>query len=584
VRPYESRIARSIVIPEGALGAAQDGMAVGVEVLEPPDVRGMATGRVVEVLGYPERPGMDVVLIIRKYDLRDEWPEEVLREASQVPGEPSAEQLQEREDFRSLPTVTIDGETAKDFDDAVSVESLEGGCLRLYVHIADVAHYVAEGGAMDREAAVRGTSVYFPGRVVPMLPEKLSNEICSLQPGELRLTQTVILDVDKKGDVGQVRVADGVIRSAERMTYTDVAKLLERNDAGLRRRYHALVDDLQLMETICRRLWGRRRERGSIDFDLPEPEIILNARGEMTGVFSSERNIAHRIIEEFMLAANEAVAGLLFGRKTPTLYRVHEPPDPQRLEVLDEALSGLGYRLPRPLEAVGPQHFQDLLDLASGKPEERFVTQMVLRAMMQARYDPSNLGHFGLAAKRYLHFTSPIRRYPDLVVHRILRAVRQGKLPGGGPEEERCRQALPEVAARSSRTERLAEEAERELEQWKKLGFMAEKLGEEYHGFVSGVTRFGLFVQLEEYFVEGLIHISSLRDDHYELDERRHLLRGQASGRAFRLGDRLEVRVARVDHALKQMDLELKESQGEVRSRRGRSGSGRRGARRGRRR
>jgi ribonuclease R len=278
----------------------------------------------------------------------------------------------------------------------------------------------------------------------------------------------------------------------------------------------------------------------------------------MTGVFPSKRNIAHRIIEEFMLAANEAVAGYLHQRSVPALYRIHESPDPLRLEVMDEALGGLGYRLPRPLDAVSPADFQALLEQAEGKPEERFVTQMVLRAMMQARYDPTDAGHFGLAAEHYLHFTSPIRRYPDLVVHRILRRQRHGELPPGGREEERLRKQLPEVALQSSRQERNAEDAERELEQWKKLAFMGERLGEEYHGFVSGVQRFGLFVQLEEYFVEGLIHISSLTDDFYEYDERRHLLRGRSTGKVLRLGDRLEVRVVRVDHFLKQMDLELK--------------------------
>jgi ribonuclease R len=379
---------------------------------------------------------------------------------------------------------------------------------------------------------------------------------------------------------------DGVIRSAERMTYTQVAAILEGGDRELLGRYQALVEEFHRMEALCRSLLDRRRRRGSIDFDLPEPEIVLNARGEMTGVFPSQRNIAHRIIEEFMLAANEAVAEHLCRRKAPGLFRVHEQPDPRRLEVLDEAIAGLGYRLPRPLEALEPRDFQDLIELAEGKPEERFITQMVLRAMMQARYDPRNLGHFGLAAARYLHFTSPIRRYPDLVVHRVMRSLRQGRLAEGARETERLRGSLPEVAVQSSRTERTAEEAERELEEWKKLAFMADKLGEEYHGFVSGVMPFGLFVQLEEYYVEGLIHISSLADDFYHHDERRHLLRGDRSGRVLRLGDRLEVRVVKVDHFQRQMDLELVQPPPESRSRPGRRrraparGAGRRRRRR----
>nr|TDI11536.1 MAG: ribonuclease R [Acidobacteriota bacterium] len=560
VRPYDSRVARNIRVVSRGLGDAEDGMAVGVEVLEPPDRGGVAAGRVVEVLGFPDRPGMDIQLIVRKYDLRHHWPEEVLGEANAIDDPPEKGEIAAREDFRALPTVTIDGETAKDFDDAVSVQALPGDGIRLYVHIADVAHYVREHGAMDREALARGASVYFPGHVLPMLPERLSNDLCSLRPQEDRLSQSVVLDVDASGRVFKVRFADGVIRSAERMTYTQVAGIIEGDSPELLHRYDTLVEMFRLMEKLFQRLWARRRQRGSIDFDLPVPEIVLNARGEMTGVFPSQRNIAHRIIEEFMLAANEAVAEYLFERRTPTLYRIHESPDPLRLEILDEALSGLGYRLPRPLDAVRPQHFQKLLDRAAGKSEERFVTQMVLRAMRQARYDPDNVGHFGLAARHYLHFTSPIRRYPDLVVHRILRALRGGDLAPGSTQEERWRRELPEVARQTSRRERTAEEAERELEQWKKLAFMGEKLGEEYHGFVSGVMNFGLFVQLEEYFVEGLIHISTLGDDFYEFDERRHLLRGRASGQVFRLGDRLEVRVVRVDHFLKQMDLELKRS------------------------
>jgi ribonuclease R len=567
VTPYEARLARSIRIPRGALGGARHGMAVGVEIDELPDEQGVAVGRVVEVLGYPDQPGMDTTIIIRKYGLREEWPREVEREAEAAQSAVPEQELARREDFRSLPTVTIDGETAQDFDDAVSVQPLAAGGARLHVHIADVAYYVPQGCAMDREAAERGTSVYFPGRVVPMLPEKLSNELCSLRPGEPRLTQTVILDVAPGGEVRQARFVDGVIRSAERMTYTQVAGILGGEEEQLLERYGPLVQEFRRMESVCRWLWERRRQRGSIDFDLPEPEIVLNARGEMTGVFPSERNIAHRIIEEFMLAANEAVAAHLCRLKAPGLFRVHEQPDPRRLEVLDEAIAGLGYRLPRPLEALEPRDFQDLTDRASGKPEERFVTQMVLRAMMQARYDARNLGHFGLAAARYLHFTSPIRRYPDLVVHRVLRAVRQGRLAEGDRETERLRRRLPEVAVQSSRTERNAEEAERELEEWKKLAFMADKLGEEYHGFVSGVMPFGLFVQLEEYYVEGLIHISSLVDDFYHFDERRHLLRGDRSGRVLRLGDRLEVRVVKVDHFQRQMDLELVESPEAVRPR-----------------
>jgi ribonuclease R len=556
VLPFEERVARFIALEPGRTLRAADRMAVGVEITHPPDEDGVARGKLVEVLGYPEEPGRDIDIIIRKHDLRHTWPAEVLEEVDAIPAGIPAAALAGRVDFTTVPTVTIDGETAKDFDDAVGIERLAGGTWRLSVHIADVAWYVPAGGATDREALARGTSVYFPGRAVPMLPEKLSNDLCSLRPGEPRLVQSAILDLDADGMLTSARFLDGLICSRERMTYTQVAGILVERDPALLDRYAPLVGEFEAMATLAHRLQARRRERGSIDFDLPEPEIVLNARGEMTGVFPSPRTIAHRIIEEFMLAANEAVASHLLDRGVPTLYRVHERPDPRRLETFDQVLQGLGYRMPRPLEAVEPRHLQAILDLATGKPEERFVSQLVLRALMQARYDPKNLGHFGLAAPRYTHFTSPIRRYPDLVVHRVLRADRDGSLRAAADATEALRRALPSVAEQSSRTERIAEEAERELEEWKKMVFMADRVGEEMHGFISGVMPFGLFIQVEEYFVEGLVPISSL-GERCQFEERLHLLRGERTGRLFRLGDRVQVRVVRVDHFLRRMELEM---------------------------
>jgi ribonuclease R len=556
VLPFDERVARFIALEPGRTLGAGDRMAVGAEITHPPDEDGVARGRVVEVLGYPEEPGRDIDIIIRKHDIRHTWPPEVLEEVDAIPAGVPASAIAARVDFTTVPTVTIDGETAKDFDDAVSVERRPGGAWRLCVHIADVAWYVQAGGATDLEALARGTSVYFPGRAVPMLPEKLSNDLCSLRPAEPRLVQSAILDLDPGGTVTSARFVDGVIRSRERMTYTQVAGILVDRDPALLDRYAPLVQEFEAMETLALRLQARRRDRGSIDFDLPEPEIVLNARGEMTGVFPSPRTIAHRIIEEFMLAANEAVASYLLECGVPTLYRVHERPDPRRLEAFDQVLQGLGYRVPRPFDAIEPRHLQEILDQAAGKPEERFVSQLVLRALMQARYDPKNLGHFGLAAPRYTHFTSPIRRYPDLVVHRVLRGVRDGTLSPSAAPAEALRRALPAVAEQSSRTERIAEEAERELEDWKKMVFMADRLGEEVHGFISGVMPFGLFIQVEEYFVEGLVPIASLGERcHFE--ERGHFLRGERSGRLFRLGDRVLVRVVRVDHFLRRMELEV---------------------------
>jgi ribonuclease R len=556
VFPYEERIARFIRIRDGGTGGAADRMAVGVRVDVPPDDDGIAVGEVVEALGYPDEPGTDIEIIIRRFDLRHEWPAEVAAEVEVLPDVVSREDLEGREDFSGLPTVTIDGETAKDFDDAISIRRRREGGWRLWVHVADVAHYVREGSAIDREALARGTSVYFPGRAVPMLPEKLSNDLCSLRPGVPRLVRTALLDLDRDGRVEAARFAEGWIRSAERMTYTAVAGILVRGEPALLERYAPLVDEFREMEAACRALHARRRQRGSLDFDLPEPEIVLDARGEMTGVFPAERTIAHRMIEEFMLAANEAVATRLLERRAPALYRVHEEPSPARLEALDEVLQGLGHRLPRPLDAIEPAHLGQILDGVKGRPEERFVSRLVLRSMQLARYDPRNLGHFGLAAERYTHFTSPIRRYPDLVVHRALRDAEAGSLDPDGVEAGRRRAVLPEVAARCSETERVAEDAERELEEWKKLDFMADRVGEEYAGFVSAVMPFGLFVELEEFYVEGLVHISTL-GERCRYEERGHRMVGQTSGRAWRLGDRVNVRVVRVDRFFKRMDLEI---------------------------
>ncbi|MGD8376928.1 MAG: ribonuclease R [Acidobacteriota bacterium] len=554
VFPFEERIARFVLVGASIPEAADDGFAVGVEVSDPPDDDGVARGRIVEVLGRPEAPGVDIEIITRRFDLRQDWPEEVVDEVARLPGEVDADALEGREDFSEYPTVTIDGETAKDFDDAVAVQRLADGGWRLHVHVADVAHYVTPGGPTDLEARERGTSVYFPGKAIPMLPERLSNHLCSLRPHVPRLVRTAVLELDAAGEVRRTRFAEGWIRSAERMTYRAVAGILVERDPELMERYAPLVDRFREMEELCRRLQARRRRRGSLDFDLPEPEIVLNARGEMTGVFPSARTVAHRIIEEFMLAANEAVASKLLEDTLPGLFRVHESPEPTKLEALDEVLQGLGYRLPRPLEDLRPGDLQQLLEAVQGRPEERFVSRLVLRALQQARYDPANLGHFGLAAARYTHFTSPIRRYPDLLVHRVLRDQATGALDAG--RVTALRADLPGVATHASRTERTAEEAERTLEEWKKLGFMAERVGDEYRGFVSAVMPFGLFVELEEYYVEGLVHISTLQG-RYRFDERGHCLRREDGGRTYRLGDRLEVRVARVDAFRKRMDLEI---------------------------
>src|SRR2546426_414417 len=558
VRAYDRLFETDIEISEGDAGRAEDGMVVGVEILRPPMNHRPAAGRIVEVLGFPDESGIDLKTIIRKYDLREDYPPDVLAEAAQVPDRVTEEEMLRRENFRALPIVTIDGETAMDFDDAVLVRKNADGTYELQVHIADVAHYVRPGSALDREAYERGTSVYFPGTALPMLPHRLSNGICSLNPGVDRLVQSCLMTIDDRGRVVDYRFADGVIRSAERMTYTDVAKVLVDRDPKIAERYRALVPTFREMEELCLILNEKRRRRGSIDFDLPEPELLLAVTGEMTGIVELQRNIAHRIIEEFMLAANETVATHLFRARVPSIYRIHERPDPKKLEEFDAVAQAFGYRLPRPFTSIEPRAFQDIVEMARGRPEERFLSRLMLRSMKQARYSHLRDLHFGLAATCYTHFTSPIRRYPDLIVHRVLRRARSEK-PLTAAERQELEAFLPEAALHCSRTERVADQAEWELVEWKKTAFMAEKVGEEVEGFILSGHPFGFFVELRESFIDGLVKIESLPGDRYRFHEKKQILKGERHGRVFKLGDRVRVRVDRVDQFKLRVEFSLVE-------------------------
>jgi ribonuclease R len=407
--------------------------------------------------------------------------------------------------------VTIDGENARDFDDAVAIEQLSGGAARLTVAVADVSAYVHAGGALDREAAGRGTSVYFPDRVIPMLPEALSNGICSIEPGVDRLAKAVRLDFSVRGKPGRVSFADAVIRSVARLTYTDVTRVLVDRDPEIRTRYAALVDPLERMEYLCRILLERRRARGSIDLDLPEAEIVLDTKGHPKSIARAERTIAHRLIEEFMLAANEAVARHITARQLPMLYRVHEPPAGDAVRELAVFLEGFGLRLAVDGGGPTPRAYQRVIEAVRGRPEEQLVNQVLLRSMTQARYAAENPGHFGLATDCYTHFTSPIRRYPDLVLHRVLAATLGAPLTDDA--RERLAAALPAIAVEASRRERIAMDAEREAVALKKAQFMRDKIGETFAGSVSDVTPFGFFVMLDDYFVEGLVHVATLTND-----------------------------------------------------------------------
>ncbi len=531
-----------------------DGMVVEAQIIEFPSEGTDAVGRIVEVLGHPDDFGVDVEIIIRKHHIPHRFPPDVLEQARAMPHEISPIDLQGREDFRSYDIVTIDGETARDFDDAVWVDRLPNGHFALHVHIADVSHYIRPGSPIDREAALRGTSVYFPDRAVPMLPVELSTDICSLRPKEDRLVMSALLELDHQGDIVSQRFVRGVIRSVERMTYTHVHALLE-GDAALRERYAPLVGRFELMQELALILNRKRHRRGSIDFDLPETEVVLSEFGEIEAIIPSERNVAHRLIEEFMLLANETVASHLVAQNAPALHRVHEAPDLRKVEDFEAFISTLGYSLAAEGRALRPKHFQKLVDRIRGTPVERPIAALMLRTMQKARYDAASLGHFGLAAEHYTHFTSPIRRYPDLVVHRMLRESRQGEI--GAQRREELDEELPETARHTSEMERRADDAERELLQWKKVRFMADKVGDEYDGYVVGVAPFGLFVELIDHYVEGLVHISSMADDYYRFVEQHHVLHGENTKKVYRLGDKVTVQVVRVDMERRQVDLGL---------------------------
>lgn len=560
VTSFDPRQSVDVLIPGAFRMGAADGDAVSVEVLRSLGPEGPNEGKIVEVLGALDAPGVQVEVVVRRYGLATEFADEALAAAERLPAAVPPDEAGRRERFDEPPVVTIDGETARDFDDAISVAELPGGAFRLWVHIADVGFFVASGAPLDREARARGTSVYFPERVLPMFPEKLSNHLCSLVPGEDRLVQSAILDVDAHGRTRAVRFADGVIRSAARLTYTQVAELLEtkRRPAGIPARVGAMLEAADRLRTL---LEQRRRARGSVDFDLPEPKILLDVEGAMTGIRIESRNLAHRMIEEFMLAANEAVAGHLEEHDAPCLYRIHEPPDPVKAEALREFAAGFGLELRADPERVRPRDIQRLLDDAEGRPEQRLVAQVALRSMKQARYTAENSGHFGLAAPVYAHFTSPIRRYPDLVVHRALRALRHKRKPALAAIAD----GLEALGESCSRLERAAEAAEREVLEWKKIAFLTGREGQVFDGLVTAVVRFGLFVQLTDSLVEGLVHVEALGGEYFEHDERRMELRGTRTGTSFRMGDPIRVRLARVDPVLRRVDLVPEE--GELRRR-----------------
>src|SRR5580698_7632120 len=652
VRPIDSKITHEILIPAGMerpAGEEQnpspqrerksvdrvlgdevaranvwddlEGVVVDVEITDWPSPTQNPRGRVVEILGREDDFGVDVEITIRKFHLPHHFPAAALEEAQDTPATISAEEIEQRRDFRGLPIVTIDGETARDFDDAVYVHKLPNGNFELQVHIADVAQYVTPGSALDQEARLRGTSVYFPDRAVPMLPLELSTDICSLRPQVERLVLSCVMEMDHRGEIVSYQLSEGVIRSAERMTYTAVNAVLE-GDVAARERYAPLVATFELMRDLALILHRKRERRGSIDFDLPEPVIEFDKFGLMKSISRSERNIAHRLIEEFMLSANECVAHDLESRHVASLYRIHEKPDAKRVYDFEVIAATFGYSLGvgalpihrvqaktdrraaygtgkrvREIEVpkevhITPRMYQKLTEKIAGKPEERILSYLMLRSLKQARYSEENLGHFALAATSYTHFTSPIRRYPDLIVHRILKDVlrredsnskashgtrssaqrpRASNAPSNRRDHASHREALAptagpipldelhDIAEESSRAERRADDAERELMEWKKAKFMEDRVGEDFDGLIISVTKFGFFVELTDLFVEGLVPLASLTDDRYTYHENTREIIGQRSGRIFHLGEKIRVLVDRIDPVEKKIQFALLE-------------------------
>jgi ribonuclease R len=590
VVPHDERIRQWIEIPQGMalpkagasvhrVGATAlevksvedlDGLIVNAEILDFGEDGERPVGRVTEILGHPDDFGIDVEIQIRAHHIPHRFPEDVLEQARNIPGGIAESELARRRDFRSYDIVTIDGETARDFDDAVWVDRLPNGHWALHVHIADVSHYVRPGSPIDREARLRGTSVYFPDRAVPMLPVELSTFQCSLRPNEDRLVMSALLEIDRHGDVVAQEFVRGVIRSAERMTYTGVHGILEggpETKKPLHERYAPLVHRFEWMRELAMILNRKRVKRGSIDFDLPEPLLEFDDFGEMTGVIRAPRNVAHRLIEEFMLAANEAVAAHIENLGRSMIFRVHDRPDPKRVLEFEEIAAQFGYSLApggAPVKRfrgkrgdrdevvvldnpnLTSRHYQKLVAKIEGKPEERILSYLMLRSLKQARYSDQNVGHFALAAASYTHFTSPIRRYPDLIVHRILGAW----LDGTEYDDD-----LRAISEESSETERRAAEAERELVEWKKVKFMIDKVGEEFAALIISTARFGFFVELQDLFIEGLVPIDTLPGDDFHYHENTRKIIGKRHRKQFSIGDRVLVRLDRVDGVEKKLQF-----------------------------
>ncbi|MFQ7773754.1 MAG: ribonuclease R [Anaerotignum faecicola] len=552
----DKKIAKDIFISRENTKGAVTGHKVVVEITDYGEDRRNPEGKVIEILGHINDPGVDILSVIRRYELAVEFPEEVYAEIEHLGTEVAEADKKGREDLRDLLTITIDGADAKDLDDAVSLKRLGNGNFELGVHIADVSHYVRENTALDKEAYARGTSVYLVDRVIPMLPHKLSNGICSLNPHVDRLALSCLMEVNGRGEVVSHRILESVINSDYRMTYTAVREILEDGTPALLEQYAEILPMLEDMEELRQILGEKRRKRGSVNFDLPESKIILDENGKPIDIKPYEKSIATNMIEEFMLVCNETIAENSFWQEMPFMYRSHQEPDEDKLEKMEQFLRGFGYYLRKKDGEIHPRELQKVLQKAEDTDEERIITRMVLRSMMQARYTAENGGHFGLAAKYYCHFTSPIRRYPDLEIHRMIKKMLHGEL------DEKAsayyRRKMPDWAKHCSKQERVAEDAERDTDALKKVEFMEDKVGQIYEGIISGVTNWGIYVELPN-TIEGMVALSQMDDDYYEFDEKKMLVFGKRTKKSYRLGDKVVVSVAKVDRMMGTIDFVFEE-------------------------
>ncbi|TCT16197.1 RNAse R [Natranaerovirga pectinivora] len=556
VIPDNPKLFKDIFVSKTNDKGAVTGHKVIVEITNYGNERRSPEGSITEIIGHVNDPGTDITSIVRGFNLPVDFPEAVMREVESIPAEVQEKELKNRLDIRDWQTVTIDGEDAKDLDDAITITKKPDGKYTLGVHIADVTHYVKENSFLDKEAITRATSVYLVDRVIPMLPHKLSNGICSLNANVDRLALSCIMDLDENGTVIGHKIEQTVINVDRRMTYTAVKKILEENDEETIAEYKELVPMFKDMEDLAMLLRTKRKQRGSIDFDFPESKIILNEQGEPIDIKAYDRNVATKIIEEFMLLANETIAEDYHWQELPFVYRTHELPDPEKIQKLGQFIYNFGYRIKGHKESIHPKEIQKLLSEIEGKPEEPIISRLALRSMKQARYTASNDGHFGLSAKYYTHFTSPIRRYPDLQIHRIIKQNLNGEL--NEKKIAHYKSILPQVTKQCSELERRAEEAERETNKLKKVEYMSKHIGEEFEGVISGVTSWGIYVELPN-TVEGLVHVTALDDDYYIFDQEKYMFVGERTSKIYRIGDTVNIRVLGTDKIQKTIDFEMVE-------------------------